>query len=180
MFGTVIGIDPGAGGGIAWCKGKGTRHTKAVKMPPDFSSLNTFIKEIDNDLSRCLCVLEQIQMHPGSAQNPGMAMRMQKLLRNHEQLKTLLQVHHIQVIEVPPVTWQTELNLKMSKAQAKKESDTVRKNRYKHFAQSKFPHVKATLWNSDALCLLYLGLYKLNFHEQWIKDRLAPSDLDLL
>ena len=177
-FKRIIGIDPGATGGIAYSPDATIQSTKVVKMPSDFQSTNQFIKDITPGMDDTLCILEKITMHPNIARDPAKAMRLQKLIRNHEQLKTLLQVHHIKVIEVTPSSWQSELSLKLKGRAAKEETREQRKNRYKKFASSKFPQIKATLWNSDALILLYLGMFKNEFHPTWIWDKLPPEQIE--
>ena len=73
LFGTVIGIDPGMTGGIAYAHKQSLKATKAVKMPHDFQEINRFIKEISGAQTRTLCILERIVMHPKAAQNPNHA-----------------------------------------------------------------------------------------------------------
>lgn len=182
MYGILIGIDPGANGSIAHVKlneNKPVGAPTAVKMPKTYGDIEAYLKEITKGLERPLCIIEKVNLRP-SDMHGGKAFGMMKLMKNFEFLKAALCQAKIGFIEAHPATWQNALKLKLKGPGAKEESDTARKNRYKDEAQDKFKSIKCTLWNSDALLLLYFGAYKLQNDKDYIMKNLPDLDMDLL
>jgi len=182
MYGLIIGVDCGTNGAITYVKlkdGKPMAHPTVVKMPKDFKALNRYLREITDGMDRCICFIEKVWLNPGDMIG-GKAFNMQKLVKNYNEICNALDANDIGYIDVPARTWQNDLNLRLSKEEAKKESDTMRKNRYKRVAQVYFKTITCTLWNSDALLILYFGLKKLNYDKPYIMDNLPAQDLDLL
>jgi len=182
MYGILIGIDPGASGSIAHVKLKDNKPQgipTAVKMPKSYGEIEDYLKEITKGLERPLCIIEKINLRP-SDMHGGKAFGMMKLMKNFEYLKAALEQTNIGFIQAHPLTWQNALKLKLKGPGAKEETQTARKNRYKAEAQDKFKEIKCTLWNSDALLLLYFGAYKLQHDQDYIMKNLPDLDLDLL
>lgn len=165
---TIIGIDPGAGGGIAvYNKKAGITTVKMPKNPTDLSEYLTYVKETyDNPI----CFLEKVSKYRGDADTGGKQFGIDKMLANYEQLKTVLTLCKIPFVQVAPISWQAGLKLR-KKGEQKKD----RKNRYKAAAAHYYPSIKATLWNSDAVCLVQFGRLKFESDINWIIEKLPPA-----
>jgi len=166
----IIGIDPGASGGIAYFV-NGT--AKAVRMPKAVRDLQDFLRYLKS-LGSCIAFMEHIQFRPQDSLTPGKQFGIVKMLGQYERLTATLQANDITVIWVYPKTWQSYLNLKVNR----EENKTERKGRYKAAAQAYYPAVKATLWNSDALLLLEFGRRKFAFDIDWITEQLSKRYRD--
>jgi len=178
----IIGIDPGSNGSIVYMKmkdGETPELPVSVKMPKDFKDINAYLKEITEGFDRSICFIEKVGMNPSDMVG-GKAFGIQKLLRNFEFLKAALIENNVGFIQVHPQTWQSQLKLKLPRIEAKKESKTERKNRYKRIAQQYFPATEIRLWNSDALLLVYFGHMKLTTDEQYIRENCPEIDFDIL
>ena len=70
-----------------------------------------------------------------------------KLCMQYQKTKDALRCADIQVIEITPQKWQKPLNLN-----AKNYAD--RKKALKEIAKDKFPDIKVTGWNQDALLIM--------------------------
>jgi len=70
-----------------------------------------------------------------------------KLCMQYQKTKDALRCADIQVIEITPQKWQKPLNLN-----AKNYAD--RKKALKEIAKDKFPDIKVTGWNQDALLMM--------------------------
>lgn len=166
---TIIGIDPGAGGGIALYNYKA--GISVVKMPKNVTDLSAYLKYIKDTYENPLCFVEKVSAWRGEElDSPGKSFGINKMLANFEQLKTVLTLTGIPYVQVYPISWQSALHLR-KKGEEKKD----RKNRYKAAAASYYPEIKVTLWNSDALCIAHFGRLKFNTDIDWIKDRLPPA-----
>lgn len=188
----IIGIDCGANGAISThYNGK----TTVVKMPVEFKKFLKYMKELKTITENIIVFIEKVQMRPSDMQG-GKGFNIQKMMNHYTGLINGMDVLDISYIEVHPVTWTNSLKLvrkeedgvnyrmhrlykkspnkypeelKKSLAQIKQ----ARKNRYKKVAQNKFPHIKATLWNCDALLLLYFGFTKIQLDKDYIKDNIS-------
>lgn len=167
-FDTIIGIDPGANGGIAiW---RPNEAVKTVKMPRDIkeiTELMTYYREI----SRPLVILEKVQLRSDDiTANPGKAFRIQQLLMSFQQLKDYITIAGVPYVLVHPISWQSYLKLRK-----KNEEKTERKNRYKQAAAYYYPNIKTTLWNADALLLMHFGRVKMQQEPEWISASIPDS-----
>lgn len=183
MYRTLIGIDPGKTGAITHIKlddkGQAIGLPVVVKMP-DYNDLNDYIRLIgSNDIERTLCFIEKLSFRPGDM-GGGKAFMIEKMMKNYNYLTAALVANKIGFIEVHPRTWQSQLKLTLPRAEAKLETKTIRKNRYKDFAQQQFTTVKCTLWNCDALLIMYFGWTKVQFDRDYLYKHLPDIDLDLL
>lgn len=164
---TIIGIDSGSNGCVVIWKNNRIEHM--IKMPKNISDLKTYFDYIKENNSEVLVFIEKVQMYHSDSdqENKGKQFRIQKLLANYEQLKSLVVFYEFQFVEVYPISWQSSLGF-----QTKGMSQTERKNTYKEAAELCFPEKQITLWNADALLILKFGLNKLKYDTDWIVKRL--------
>ena len=148
----ILAIDPGMGGGIA-LKHKNTSFT--WNMPKTNLEFRELLDRIEEDYGKFICFIERVQMWVGDADsgNRGKHFRIVKMTNQYNALIAIMEARMVPINEVAPITWQKELNLFFPK-----EEKQVRKNKYKRFAQKKFPLLKPTLKTSDALCILQYGI----------------------
>lgn len=166
-----IGIDPGMGGGV--CHWTANGGMKSAKMPRSIADLSVLLNSIKERGAQPLCFLEKLQLRHDDTD--GKQFRIQKLLANYEQIKTLLTVHNIPYILVHPMTWQSYLNLRV-----KDEPKKDRKNRYKRAAGNFYPEAKVSLYNADAILLIEFGRRKRQYDERWLIEQLPKQTLKLL
>lgn len=173
MFGNkidcILGIDPGAQGGIAvYIPGQ---HAKTVKMPKDVRDLRDFFQYYADNY-RPMAFLEKLSVRPDDVKdNPGKIYRIQQMLANFEHLKVLLESAGIPYVLVHPISWQTKLKLRIK---GQHEEKAERKRRYKEVAEKNYPEVKVTLWNADALLIMHFGRWAIVNDESWVLANL-PS-----
>ena len=171
----VIGIDPGASGGIAvYIPG---RLTKTLKMPKDPKDFRAFISYYRENFQP-IVFIEKLSVRPDdvSVSNDRAAMgkmyRIQKMMANFEQMKAIMEVEGVPFVLTHPMTWQTKLTIR---ERGWHEEKAERKNRYKERAAALYPGVKITLWNADALLLMHFGRWALKNDLEWVKANL-PSE----
>lgn len=177
----VIGIDPGANGGLAvFIPGD---EVKVVKMPKDLMDLRDFFAYYA-ETYKPIIFLEKLTVRPdditpdasGKA-NMGKLYRIQRMMANFEHLKALIETAGIPYCMCHPLVWQNKLKLRIKGV---KEEKAERKKRYQEKAQSLYPEVKVTLWNSDALLLMHFGRYMLVNEQSWVKANLPRREHDKL
>ena len=90
----IIGIDPGANGGIAiWIEGA---KTKVAKMPKDSTDLCEFFAYYRENY-KPIVFLEKLSIRPddvrveGQSANMGKLYRIQKMIANYEHLRALIE-----------------------------------------------------------------------------------------
>lgn len=159
----VIGIDPGASGGITVYR-PNSKET-SIKIPKDLKDLKEYL-EYYKEIAAPLIFLEKVQFHKGDA-GSGKTFGIEKLIRNFEQLKTTIEILDIPYVLVHPITWQSQLNLRL-----KREEKADRKKRYKDIAQSYYPDLKATMWNCDATLIMHFGRFVLRNNVNWVLQNL--------
>jgi len=161
----MIGIDPGvSNGGIAIKRD----FAKTYRCPREFKEMRAMFRYIKNYGKNPLAFIEVVQLFSTDSKTPGKQYGLQKLFRHFNSLKNALESENIPYVEVYPQSWQSFLKLKTKQP----ESDRDRKNRYKRAAQNYFPEERVTLWNSDALLLMYFGIKKIVLDPDWIKKRM--------
>lgn len=172
----VIGVDPGAMGGIAvFIPGQ---NPKVVKMPKDIRELADFFAYYKENY-KPIVFLEKLSVRPddvmiqGDKAAMGKMYRIQKLMANFEQIKTIIEMNNIPYVMVHPGKWTTYLGLRIK---GKKETKQERKNRYKEFAQKNYPSVNVTLWNGDALNIMHFGRKVLVNEPNWVKANLPERE----
>lgn len=173
-FDCVIGVDPGANGGIAeWRPGYKLR---TIKMPKDLSELRGYLQYIKEITKSPIVFLEKVQLRADDVKdNPGKAFRIQQLLMQFQRLKDFIEIEGIPYVLFHPMSWQTTLKLRKQG-----ESKAERKSRYKEVAEHYYPGLKATLWNADAVLILHAGRIKLKYEPNWVLSNLPTyikSDL---
>lgn len=177
----VIGIDPGAKGGLAVFIPGNT--VKAVKMPKDLMDLRDFFAYYA-ETYKPIIFLEKLTVRPdditpdasGKA-NMGKLYRIQKMMANFEHLKALIETAGIPYCMCHPLVWQNKLNLRIKGV---KEEKAERKRRYAKRAAELYPGTKVTLWNSDAILIAHFGRYILVNEPSWVKANLPVREHDKL
>lgn len=182
MFDKVIGIDPGISGGLAiWSE---RIELVTCRMPlkqihkngkkQNNTNLHALRSHLEYHKEDCqpIVFIERVQgWLSDQDQNPGKVFRIQKMLKNYAELISIITLCEIPYIEVAPISWQKHLALHV-KGMEKPE----RKKMYLNAAQQWYPKIKATLWNSDAICLVHYGRMKLEFDPKSISDVLKEPD----
>lgn len=167
----VIGIDPGASGGITiWRPNNKEVSTKMLKQTKDLKEFLQYYSDNYNPI----VFFEKVQMHKGDAAG-GKMFGIEKLLANFNQIKTVLETLDIPFVLVHPGTWQSVLKLKIAK-----EEKAVRKRRYKVIAQSYYPDLKATMMNCDATLIMHFGRVVLKNNVKWVLENLPQRNHDKL
>lgn len=169
----VIGIDPGANGGIAvFIPGV---HVKAVKMPKEITDLADFFQYYKENyqpvvfLEKLTVRPDDVAVGPDGNPNMGKIYRIQKMMANFEHLKALIETAGIPYVLCHPMTWQTKLKLRV---RGQQEEKADRKRRYAAKAGELYPDIKITLWNSDALLLMHFGRWALVNDTNWVRENL--------
>ena len=157
-YDTVISCDPGLSNGAFAIFRNGHTECKAISKLKTISGITTVLKCYKEISDNMIMFIEKTSTLPPSMykEEPFRVIQMNKLLKHHANLIAILTVLEIPFIEVHSRKWQSYLNLVV-----KGEGQKDRKNRYKSFAQKCYPELRATLVNSDALCLLQYGRLKL-------------------
>ena len=177
----VIGVDPGAAGGIAVYIPN--QKTKAVKMPKDITELRDFFLYYAENY-KPIVFLEKLSVRPddiqadGDKPNMGKLYRVQKMIANYEHLKAIIESAGVPYVLTHPMTWQTKLQLRCRSGFVEAKAD--RKRRYCDKAAQLYPEIKATLWNADALLLLHFGRWALVNEPKWVKANLPEREYQKL
>ena len=179
MIDCIIGIDPGANGGLAvYIKDKSRTILDVAKMPKDLSDLRDFFGYYKENYNP-IVFLEKLSVRPDdvTADSEGVRMgklyRIQKLMANYEHLKAILETTGVPYVLVHPFSWQTKLKLR---EKGKYEEKADRKRRYQRVAQANYPSVKVTLWNADAILIMHFGRYALANEMNWVKANLPQAE----
>lgn len=173
---TIVAIDPGSGGGIALLT---NGRVQVVPMPKDVFEMEQYFTYIFNTYENIIVLIEKVNLWGKADDAPGKKFGIQKMLKNYEQLLTVIKMTGFKFVEVPPITWQSTLGLRMkrNKGVDYAEFKTFRKKVYKEFATKSFPTIKrVTLKTSDALCLLRFGIVKIDNDIDWIRERLQNNN----
>lgn len=183
----VIGIDPGAAGGLAvhipCYDGRITRETHVAKMPKDVRDLADFFAYYKENY-KPIVFLEKLSVRPddvaveGGKPNMGKIYRVQKMMANFEHLKALIETAGIPYVQCHPMTWQSKLKLRT--IGGVKEAKADRKRRYQQVAGQLYPEIKVTLWNADALLIMHFGIYALANEQKWVKEQLPEREYQKL
>lgn len=160
---TLISIDPGASGGIAWKEGD---IVNAVAMPDTRGDCIALIKTILVNGKPAVAYHEKIS---GYIPDGGPSMMFQ-FGANCERVGCILETLGVRIIEITPQAWQKDFGfgkkgfLKKQKgmnATQKKDIGTMNatlkrewKNKLKAESQRRFPGVPVTLKTCDALLIL--------------------------
>lgn len=145
-----IGIDAGKAGGVAIIDPTGLTTAKM----PTFLELVGMLTTVKKNRPECFIVLERVGFYKTDSAN-GKTFGIEKMVKNFAFCENAASMAGIPVLLVAAMSWQAGLKLRK-----KGDTKTMRKNRFKLFAQSLYPDHKITLATSDAVCLAYYG-YKL-------------------
>lgn len=178
----VIGVDPGASGGIAiYVPGN---LVKTIKMPKDITELRDFFAYYAENY-KPIVFLEKLSVRPddvavqGDRAAMGKMFRIQKLMANYEHLKATIEMAGVPYIMVHPLSWQTKLKLRQRKP-GYTENKADRKRRYKETAKFLYPSVDVSLWNADALLIMTFGRWALKNEPKWVKANLPEREYQKL
>lgn len=142
----IIGIDPGAAGGIGVYSITQGRLIMAIKMPETPTDLLAFLK-LHSLNSKCY--LEKVGGIPGNGANA-----MFNFGRGYGHLEMALLACRIPTETVTPQKWQKEFQLG---GRGKTMSKTEWKNKLKAKAQQLFPTFNVTLGTCDAMLIALYG-----------------------
>jgi hypothetical protein len=141
----LIGVDPGASGGIAVIHGNGSVDAWPV---PD-TERDVFEALRDIAAMPCRATIERVSPQPQNG-----AMGNFSFGRSYGGLRMALVAAGIPFDSVPPGVWQRAFSLPTLKAAG---SRTAKKNAHKARAQELFPSVKVTHAVADALLIAEWG-----------------------
>jgi hypothetical protein len=145
MKNTIIAIDPGQAGGIAWRDQDG--HVHAENMPPTFTDIADRLRELRLQLNDPSCLMEKTGGYmPGNAAPASI-----KFGRHNGHLEMALYCMGIPTIQISPQKWQKRLG-------TMPKDKTARKNKIKTDMACLYPAIKVTLKNADALGILTVAI----------------------
>jgi hypothetical protein len=165
----VVAVDPGKGGAISVYRNK---IITTVYMPKTEKDLNDYFKYLREISENPILFCEHVQARP-SDMIGGKAFAIIKMLKQYNELSFCIKSHHIPLIPVYPITWQTRLKIHI-----KGEDYGERKKRLKLVAQEFHPELKVTLKNCDSILILRFARYMLQNDPDWVSDRF-PQDYKL-
>ncbi len=141
----LIAIDPGASGGIACSRDGGV--PVVFKMPDTPKDIHEVLGGLTalhvNHGLRIYAIVEKVGMH----RQGNNASASCKFARHCGHIEMALIALGIPFEEVTPQKWMKSLGVMPKEKQA-------RKNHIKDIVQRRYPSIKATLWNADALGIL--------------------------
>jgi hypothetical protein len=146
MSSVTIAIDPGQGGGIAVNR---NGNITAMKMPKTNELIQDFMRMFwEPDL---IAYIEKLSAASVSFGNMKSSKTIWSQASNYSALMCALYNANIPVEEVLPRTWMDKLP-----ATTDRPKDYAKRKRWlKEQAQILYPDIKVTLWNADALFILY-------------------------
>lgn len=138
---TVLTIDPGAEGGLAWTDQEGTTH--AERMPEGMTAQADRLRALAVELPGVVAVIEKVGTYmPGNA-GPAAA----TFARHCGHLEAILYMAGVPTEQVAPGVWQRSLG-----ALPKDKAD--RKRSVRELMARRFPALVVTLKTADALGML--------------------------
>lgn len=142
-FFPIMAIDPGINGGIAILYPDG--RITATKMPDSpYEMLKLFIQS-SKEAEVKLAVVEDVGYHV----HGNNASSSVKFARHVGNLDVCLLATGINAVMVKPQRWMKGIGV------PPRLSKIARKNWIKEFVSERFPGIKVSLWNSDALAMLF-------------------------
>lgn len=167
-FDRYIGIDAGKSGAIAHISA--SSYPTVVSMPGTVDDLNEYFSYVKS-ISECpLACIEKVNVWRTDAEQ-GKSFGIEKMLRNFNELTTVLRIVKIPFIQIFPVQWQSYLGLRFPSHEERAD----RKRRLKDIASVRFPSVNVTLTNADALLIMQYLAYKNQREPEWILKQLPES-----
>lgn len=161
----IIGIDPGANGGI--CYTLDNEHITARKMMPvdEFARFLESVKQYEP-----IVFLEKVNLHTTDLSIKGKIFRLDKLIENYNGIRAALDIVGIPYCMVHPMKWQSALGLRI-----KGEAKSDRKKRYKEIA-SRLYGINATLWSADAILLMRFGINMMAQNPGWVFSNIPQKN----
>jgi len=138
---TIIAVDPGAGGAIAWIDMDGNAH--AENMPDTFTEIADRFLSLQMELREPRAVVEKVGGYMPGNSGPSAA----KFARHCGHIEMALYCARIPTDQVSPQKW-----MKTMGALPKDKKD--RKNKIKQDMACLYPNLSVTLKNADALGIL--------------------------
>ena len=140
---SILAIDPGASGGLAWLDNEGNIH--AEPMPVGMTAQADKIREIATSefIPTIECVIEKVGGYQPGNSGPAAA----KFARHCGNLEAILYCYGVPTAQVSPQRWMKALG---PFPKDKKE----RKNAIKEKMARLYPHLSVTLKTADALGIL--------------------------
>lgn len=145
---SIMAIDPGVNGGIAWLDRY--EAVQAIPMPSGEAAIVDELLRIIAGNKFHFCVIEDV----GKGVMPGRAFSMISLRENAAVIRTALRCWNVPVKLVRPQVWQADLELGNRKQFG---TDTKWKRHLKDEADRLFPYANVTLKTADALLLYEWG-----------------------
>lgn len=140
---TIIGIDPGSNGGIAWFS---NGNVCVEKIPNDLKDLYEILRDISynshGNLELVHCYLEKVHSSPQMGVVSAFSFG-----NGYGHIEMALTANRIPFEKVRPQTWMKDLDC-MTKGD---------KNISKNKAQAMFPDIKVTHAIADALLIMSYG-----------------------
>lgn len=164
----ILAIDAGQTGGISSMLFDTHKNQcgelRAVPMPKGINAINDYINYLilNRDKKEVVVFIEKLSTFNhqlGKEQNTGMMFNLAKMQAHYSELLACLKLLGLNYHEVTAMTWQSRLNLRVK---GTKEDKTLRKKRYKEFAQENFKTLKVNLKIADSLCILYFGMLQIS------------------
>ena len=146
----IIGIDPGASGGVAVLEGPNVETHNMPETYPDIYNLFVDICQdyLDHDV---LAIMEDV----GHGM-PGQSSKATAVFARHNgHLEMALYALGIRTVKVTPQKWQKHYSNSLGKSSGCEKREW--KNKLKGLAQQMFPSVKVTLKNADAILIACYG-----------------------
>ena len=142
----IIGIDPGAIGGITVLRTKDYKVVESIAMP---ATRTDIWEKISAYSGKAEAYLEKVGAMPGQGVSSTF-----KFGNQYGHLQMALTAAGIPYYDITPGKWQKALGL----LTRPNETKTEHKNRMKGAAQQYFPGTKVTLKNSDSLLIAFYGI----------------------
>ena len=137
----IIAIDPGASGAIVFIDRDGGTHSK--KMPDTFPEIADLLRSLRLSLQGPRAIIEKVGGYMPGNSGPAAA----KFARHCGHIEMACYCAGIETTQVTPQKW-------MKKLGAFPKDKKARKNAIKQMMQTRYPNIKVTLVNADALGIL--------------------------
>jgi len=137
----MIAIDPGASGAIVWYDADGI--VRACNMPGTYPEIADMLLDLRSKFGYLECVLEKVGTYVPGNSGPAAA----KFARHCGHIEASLYCLGIPTKQVTPSVWKKKLG-------ALPKDKKARKNKIKEMMAARYPHLRVTLKNADALGII--------------------------
>ena len=159
-----LGIDPGANGGLCFLSGQRLYDTP---MPKTVEEMYCYLDDLRNDHGNFVTFIERVSHWVADTDSPGKKFGIAKLIKNYDQLTTMLLINNFPTVAVSPQTWQRTI-IEMG---YNPKTYKNKKNCWKHFAMERFNKI-LTLKTADAACIAWWGKQQVVGRPSWVLDNL--------